>query len=137
MEQNLFLNEPKVNIEKEKSTTTKTKQKPKEKVIPIWNLKEDLSTICEPIYKMACIMAENETIEETDNYIRITNLLGCDTFVPYGKNFVDSKGETYDGQMPETYEHPVSYAASCSIPGKSEQRPTQKSTGNAKSKQTH
>lgn len=118
MEQNLFLNEPKVNIEKEKSTTTKTKQKPKEKVIPIWNLKEDLSTICEPIYKMACIMAENETIEETDNYIRITNLLGCDTFVPYGKNFVDSKGETYDGQMPETYEHPVSYAASCSIPGK-------------------
>ncbi len=78
---------------------------------PFWVPPENLSTICEPIYKAACIIAEKTTIKETAEYIEIKCPIGCDNFI-LSDEYIESEGKEYRGTMPPNLQNIINYAAS-------------------------
>lgn len=100
-------------METKDKNTVKTKN-----IIPEWKPSEDLSTICEPIYRMACLAVKDCEIEDKEKMTGIWSKLGCDSFVPTGKNLTRNNGKEYPGKMPKNFMHPITYAATCNTEGK-------------------
>ena len=67
-----------------------------------WNLKEDLSTVCEPYYQIANVLAKRITVRQSDDTIQLIGEFGCETFVPEGLSIHNdyASDRVFDGLMP-------------------------------------
>lgn len=101
---------------KKQTNITKTTEQQK----PTWIPKDkiNLASICEPIYKMASMLADEMIIKEYENEIDITGRLGCESYFTKNKCYRSTDGKEYNGTMPENYENTISYAARCRRKGR-------------------